>query len=236
MLTLTIVVPTLWKPSDFPDYIKSVADLSIVKEIIIIDNNHKDSHSIDHPKVRIIEQARNIYVNPAWNLGTRLASGDILCLLNDDLIAKHEVYSYVIQLFEEDKLCEIGLVGLDWIHPIGDLECREIFERNSGYFGCLMFMRTCDYYPIPEILKIWWGDDFLMQRCFLKSKKILAVSGYALTKQEGSKSINDERKSFTPLLAKDSFLWSKVIRPLLFFRYRPALGIKMYLKKIFRLN
>ena len=236
MLTLTVIVPTLWKPSEFPDYINSVADLSIVKEIIIIDNNHKDSYPIKHPKVRVIVQAKNIYVNPAWNLGARLASGDILCFLNDDLIARHEVYSYVTQLFEEDSLGEIGLVGLDWIHAIGELGCRKIPERNSAYFGCLLFMRTCDYHPIPEILKIWWGDDFLMLRCLLKNKKLLALSGYALTKQEGSQSIRDDRKSLTPLMERDSFLWSKVVRPLLYLWYRPALGLEIYLKKIFRLK
>ena len=48
MLMLSIVVPTLWKQREFPDYISSVADLSIVKEIIVIDNNHKDSSPIDH--------------------------------------------------------------------------------------------------------------------------------------------------------------------------------------------
>jgi glycosyltransferase involved in cell wall biosynthesis len=236
MLTITIVIPTLWKPNEFPDYIKSVAELSTIKEVIIIDNNCKDSRSIDHPKVRIITQAKNIYVNPAWNLGAQMASGDILCLLNDDLTAKHEVYGYVTQLFEKDSLGEIGIVGLDWASAVGDLVCREIFERNSAYFGCLMFMRTCEYKPIPNILKIWWGDDFLMQRCQLKSKKILAISGYALTKQEGSQSINEDKKVFTPLLATDSFLWSKLVRPLLFLRYQPTLGIKMYLKKILRLN
>jgi glycosyltransferase involved in cell wall biosynthesis len=236
MLNLTVVVPTLWKSSSFPDYIKSVADLSIVRQVLIVDNNHKDSHPIEHPKINILVQKRNIYVNPAWNLGVQSASGDIFCLLNDDLILKPEVYPYVTQLFEEDSLGEIGLIGLDWNCTIGQLHSREILERNSAYFGCLMFMRTRDYQPIPEILKIWWGDDFLMQRCLLMDKKILAVSGYALTQQEGSKSINDDKKIFMPVMLRDSFFWSKLIRPLLFLRYKPTLGIKMYLKKIFKLN
>jgi glycosyltransferase involved in cell wall biosynthesis len=236
MLNLTVVVPTLWKSSSFPDYIKSVADLSVIREVLIVDNNHKDNHPIDHPKINILVQKRNIYVNPAWNLGFRLASGDIFCLLNDDLILKPEVYSYVIQLFEEDNLGEIGLIGLDWNCTIGQLNSREILERDSAYFGCIMFMRTQYYQPIPEILKIWWGDDFLMQRCLLSGKKILAISGYALTKQEGSGSINDDKKLFTPVMTRDSFFWSKLIKPLLFLRYKPALGIKIYVKKIFQLN
>ena len=233
MLTLTIVVPTLWKHSEFPDYISSVADLSVVKEVIIIDNNYKDSYLIDHAKVKVVTQARNIYVNPAWNVGARLASGDVLCLLNDDLAAKLEIYAYVTQLFEEDSSGEIGLVGLDWFHVTGELKHQEILDRDSFYFGCLMFMRTDDYHPVPEVLKIWWGDDFLIQRCIIERKKLLAISGYALTKQEGSLSVNHARKNLALVLTIDNFLWFKFVKPLLVLGYRPKLWLKTSLRKIF---
>ena len=236
MLTLTVVVPTLWKHSEFPDYISSVADLSVVKEIIIIDNNHKDSYPIKHPKVKIVTQTKNIYVNPAWNVGARLASGNVLCLLNDDLIAKPEIYAYVTQLFEKDSSGEIGLVGLDWFHATGELKYQEVPDRDSNYFGCLMFLRTGDYRPIPEVLKIWWGDDVLIQRCLLKHKKLLEISGYALMKQEGSLSVNHARKNLALVLKIDELLWFKVIKPLLTLRHRPKLGLKIYLKKIFELK
>lgn len=233
MLTLTVVVPTLWKHSEFPDYISSVAELSVVKEVIIIDNNYKDSYPIDHAKVRVVTQAKNIYVNPAWNVGARLASGDVLCFLNDDLIAKPEIYAYVTQLFEEDILGEIGLVGLDWFHVTGELAYQQISDRDSFYFGCLMFIRTGDYRPIPKALKIWWGDDFLIQRCLLKRQKLLAISGYALTRQEGSLSVNPIRKKLALLLATDEFLWRKVVKPLLILRHQPKLAFEIYLKGTF---
>lgn len=236
MLTLTVVVPTLWKHSKFPDYISSVADLSVVKEVIIIDNNHEHSYPIEHSKVKVITQAKNIYVNPAWNMGACLASGDVLCLLNDDLIAKPEIYAYVTQLFEEDSLNEIGLVGLDWLHATGELEYQEIPDRDSFYFGSLMFIRTGDYRPISKALRIWYGDDFLIQSCLLGYKKLLAISGYALMKQEGSLSVNYARKNLALVLIIDEFLWFKVIKPLMVLRHRPKLGLKIYLKKIFRLK
>ncbi|WP_322613374.1 glycosyltransferase family 2 protein [Dermacoccus abyssi] len=54
--------PLLWE--QLPHYLAS----ELVAEVVII-NNVPAAIDVEHPKLRVLAQERNIYVNPAWNLG-----------------------------------------------------------------------------------------------------------------------------------------------------------------------
>ena len=177
---ITVVVPTIWSFEPFSDYIKAVADLDDIKEVVIIDNNHANSKSILHEKIKLMVQGTNIFVNPAWNLGASCASGEILCFLNDDIIVRDEIFAYVRNLFVSDRQNKIGLIGLDWDNPVGELNYRYLSEwEGAPLFGCLMFIRSRDYRRIPNALSIWHGDHYLFLLSVLRKKQVIAVSGYA---------------------------------------------------------
>ena len=71
MNAISVIVPTIWAFEPFPDYIKAVAELDDIKEVIIIDNNREKRKNITDTKIKIMRQDENIFVNPAWNLGCK---------------------------------------------------------------------------------------------------------------------------------------------------------------------
>ena len=236
MSDISVIVPTIWSFEPFSNYIQDVADLEDVKEIIIIDNNHARSKYIVHPKIKILVQAENIFVNPAWNLGAKCASGDILCILNDDIIIRNEVFSYVRNLLQSDREGEIGLIGLDWDNPIGDLKYEYFSEWDAipPSFGCLMFIRRCDYKRIPNALSIWHGDHYLFLLTVLRKKRVITISGYADEPQCRSVSTCDLSNKIEHVVIRDSMMWNTYVNRWMRLRYRPIVTITDFLARLTR--
>ena len=59
-------------------------------EIIIIDNGSTDKSSEwiknNYPKVKVLQNSKNMGVTAAWNQGLKLSSGEFICIANNDLI------------------------------------------------------------------------------------------------------------------------------------------------------
>jgi glycosyltransferase involved in cell wall biosynthesis len=222
--TLSIIIPTLWKHDGFKEYILALATRSFVGEVIIIDNNPEQCATLVAPKIKVLRMSRNIYVNPAWNLGVRHATGKIICLLNDDLEMHDDAFLYAVGLLEADRDHLIGIVGLDWNRQTGELGHACVSWRTSSHFGAAMFIRRSAYEPVPRVLKVWWGDDYLLQHTCLKRRQILQLSGFAAKQQPYSVSISSGRNHIKSVISRDTKLYFCIIRPLLSFTYR-ALGL-----------
>lgn len=163
-------MPTMWRNNKTIRLLDSLNLDPNVSEIILIDNDVK-SKNIDlsnFSKIKYIPQAENIYVNPAWNLGVSLCKSEIICIANDDIyFDSNTVTQYVL-----DNAQDLGSFGLN-MHTrnrssIGNLSKKELRTRSeissaivgSG-FGMLMFVKKSNWKPIPEELKIWYGDNWI---------------------------------------------------------------------------
>ena len=163
-------MPTMWRNNKTIRLLDSLNLDPNVSEIILIDNDVK-SKNIDlskFSKVKYIPQAENIYVNPAWNLGVSMCKSEIICIANDDIyFDSNTVTQYVL-----DNAQDLGSFGLN-MHTrngssIGNLSKKELRTRSeisnaivgSG-FGMLMFVKKSNWKPIPEELKIWYGDNWI---------------------------------------------------------------------------
>lgn len=81
----SVVIPTLQKSSRLEEVVSICTDHPLVHEVLVI-NNAQQPLTLNSPKVRVLQQEQNIYVNPAWNLGAREARGEYLAIVNDDVI------------------------------------------------------------------------------------------------------------------------------------------------------
>ena len=172
MSKVSAIIPTLWKAKEFLDHLVDVLiEDKSVGEIIIIDNAHAD-FSYDNEKVFILRQEENLYVNPSWNLGIEESEYDKFIILNDDIIIPYNFISQLEYLLTEDK----GIFGIDYASIIEvdefstenitfldrKITLKPLTKRDWG-FGIVIAGHKESYHKIPENLRIWYGDDYLVQ-------------------------------------------------------------------------
>ena len=172
---LSIVIPTMQKNTDVLNkLVKELVEDAIIDEIVIIDNSLK-GYKFDSSKVKVIVPKKNLYVNPAWNLGIKNIKNEYFGILNDDILLPKNFCSQVYEFLKNTD--NTGLVGLDST-VIHDTPAQEFdtypeneelrfqpceYKLYTKYWGSAIFGKKGSYYNIPENIKIWCGDNYLMK-------------------------------------------------------------------------
>lgn len=164
MPDVTVIIPTLQRSDRLDAAVQSFIRDPLVAEIIVI-NNAPTPLAWDSPAVRVLQQETNIFVNPAWNLGAREARSEFLLFANDDAIMDPRALAHAVQRLRRGA----GIVfacshcyGRRWPGPI---TLTPAFDRDHHpHMGVWFAMARDAYTPIPEDVKIWYGDDWLFYR------------------------------------------------------------------------
>ena len=185
---ISVVVPTLWKNSEsFLNFLEKIVGVDCVGEVLIINNkveNTPTEQILNHPKVKLLNQERNIYVVPAWNLGAKEAMYDIISIIEDDIEFDLRLFSKINDFITPD----VGMVNLLFQYP----DKKEYHERftdgsidiipySNGIqmdgFGACFFLHKTRWVDIPRI-KIWCGEGviFDLQRVLYKKQNYVAVN------------------------------------------------------------
>jgi GT2 family glycosyltransferase len=165
----SVIIPTMFRCLDVTSkLLKNLYEDDSVAEVIII-NNSTDTDIPDIPislKLKIYNQGKNIFVNPAWNLGVSLSTQEYVAILNDDITIPDGIFSQMHYVDFDN----IGVVGA--YHPliqemetpqrftVKDFQVSPIPIRCWG-FGIIMVMAKKNYPEIPDDLLIWAGDDYI---------------------------------------------------------------------------
>ncbi len=169
-MQFSVIIPTLQRASGTAGLIRDLTASPYVGEILVI-NNADRPLPYDSPKLRELRQSTNIFVNPAWNLGAREAAHENLCFANDDI----RFDSSFLGVAQGALRLPIGILSPHegaFAAPIAteDPPARRervrfspLYRRTNG-FGTLMLMDRRSFVPIPETLKVWFGDDFLFHQ------------------------------------------------------------------------
>lgn len=159
----SVIIPTLQRSPILEEVVLRCARNPLVLEILVI-NNAPDPVPFTHPRMRVLQQDQNIFVNPAWNLGVREAAGSLIAIVNDDVLFEDEAFSHAACILRRGFF---GIVGPD-LSAYHDDSTRRISHRlarhdaTTRWFGTFMCLRRKDYVPIPDELEIWGGDDWLI--------------------------------------------------------------------------
>lgn len=203
---ISVIMPTIWKGEYYKQMLPVLNNHPLIGEIIVIDNNVNDTdESITKlSKIKHIKQKENIYVNPAWNIGVKIAQYDCICLYSDDvlfdttcleLIYQYCKSEYGITAFSLETISEKS-DNLEFIKScFAPWESMQINAVNFMHyrFGICMFMHKTSYFDIPEEYKIYYGDTYLFDNNVLKGKQNFIVSGCAVaTKMKSSSKFFDE--------------------------------------------
>lgn len=168
----SVVIPTMWSIPHYTNalitnYVKS----ELISEIIIIDNNHSEYKHADiynHEKVKIQIMDKNIFVNPAWNLGVEMSENNNVIISNDDIVIKpDEMLNFLIKNNTWD--C-IGIDTSSYTETNIEFKLNKLHRSNKYNdllsvpygFGCLMVIKKHNWIDIPNDIKIYFGDNWIV--------------------------------------------------------------------------
>ena len=172
---MSIIIPTLQKSGNIlTNLLKVLSADDAVEEIMVIDNS-LIGYKSTIPKVKIIVPEENLYVNGAWNYGVKNMKGSFFGLLNDDIGVPYNFCSDVLKFLMANR--QVGVLGYDSddkfiqrdtkafdspppntkMRPVPLLKTVEVM-----YWGAAIFGHKTNYYQIPDNLKIYCGDNYLL--------------------------------------------------------------------------
>lgn len=158
----SVVMPTLWRSARTVPLLQALDRCPLVGEIQLVDNANEARPPLPPlEKLRVTNPGRNVYVNPAWNLGVRKASRPLLGLVNDDVT--FDVEALLAFVLHHRK--RLGCFG---IHPASfDPDATptpirlEAGNHLADQWACVLFLQRRHYVPVPQELRIWYGDDWI---------------------------------------------------------------------------
>lgn len=185
MKKFSVIIPTIWNGPWIIELLNNFCISDYIDEIILIDNNpyvYKHDEKLHFPpneKIKYFPQETNLYVNPSWNLGVSLAKNENVIIANDDII--FNVDGYCKYLSELGDLKQYGIIGVNsdnysLEHDIAISLNAYGAVKNTGGWACLLAFHRDTWVPIPEQIKIYYGDNFLQMVC----SPILELKGIAI--------------------------------------------------------
>lgn len=161
----TVVIPTLWKSKRIHKLLRDLIGCEFVDEIILIDNAGKFFETYEAlDKVKLVQVEENIYVNPAWNLGVKIAKNGCIALINDDINFDPNIFGVI----DSKVLNSMGIIGMghgnygnDFDNERGPYIDVWYTGVNDWGWGCFIMFDKKNWIDIPDNIKIWYGDNFI---------------------------------------------------------------------------
>ncbi len=164
----SVIIPTLWKSNRIGKLLFDLVKCEFVDEIILIDNGGKFFEYFEAlDKLKLVQVDENMYVNPSWNLGVKIATNNQIALLNDDINFDPNIFG----LINSDTLSNYGIIGM------GEGNYKDEIDEERGPYidvwkpgindwgwGCFIMFDKKYWIDIPENIKIWYGDNFIKDR------------------------------------------------------------------------
>ena len=158
-----MVIPTLWRPATFIQLLQQLDASDDVMEVVVIDNARDQRPELPVlDKLKLVDKGENLYVNPSWNLGVSMAKSTSVCLCNDDVLIADNLLGFM----RTQSLRRItGLDPASYSQSV-DTPPNPSIKLGADIihnWGSMLFFQRHRYRPIPDPLKVWWGDAWLAQ-------------------------------------------------------------------------
>lgn len=162
-LEFSFVIPTLQRSPLLAPLLERLSASPHVAQVVVVDNTG-GGFSSELQKVEVLSPGRNIFVNPAWNLGVRESDSPLVALCNDDVLfdVDHVLRSVRLRLEKGAGVIGPSPACFDSTPQRRALAFRPTYELSYG-FGTLMMFDRESWVPLPEHIRIWFGDAYLFQ-------------------------------------------------------------------------
>lgn len=202
-MSFSVIIPTLWKSKRIYQLIDDLENSTSVSEIILIDNANKKENYRSWRKTTILIPTSNLFVAASWNIGIKLSNNENICICNDDINFDNRIFSIM------NNIGIKGIVGQAYENYnrqyFGDISISELnYSRPLGW-GCLLFLKKQFWINIPEELKVWYNDDWMIR--FNPIKKYV-MSNYTII---GEMSVSGDSEEFSDIKKQDLIHWQKYL-------------------------
>lgn len=210
MKKFSVVIPTIWKGPWIVELLSRYANSEYVDEVLLIDNDPLSAPELPMSnKIQRIVSDENLFVNPSWNLGVQLAKHDNIIISNDDILFDVDLYFKFLSEIEDLKTH--GVIGMNSDnYTLSENESITLNEygsvKNTGGWACLLAFSKQSWVPIPENIKIYYGDNFIHMHC----RPILELRGIAV-KTVMSSSANTSIEWVKKITDNDLTEWYKIM-------------------------
>jgi GT2 family glycosyltransferase len=167
----------MWRCEFFTAFLNDLLSFPAVGQVIVINNDIKSMPRdlpLHHPKFKMMLFGHNIGVNPAWNIGVKESKYDKICIANDDVVFDSKIFNRVDTVLGPDS----GVIGIcpgvkEFNQPAFISGIGRIIPWSGQHthgFGCLMFVHKSWYKPVPDGLKIYYGDNWIFETCLVSGR------------------------------------------------------------------
>jgi hypothetical protein len=214
-------IPMLYGADHCREAIESVVHKENV-DVLLIDNGAEQRVKDviygyeDLENVTIIQNRENIYVNPAWNqiIDHFLKNDyDYLLIMNSDLILhkdwKNVLDKYLTLYWDRIPVPEITSDRNKLHKDISlDSNSHEVFEGTPGVLIILNRFHAKNIYPIPETIKVWFGDNWIYEGLRKICKQTMVLDNL-IAYHSGSQTVS-RVKGISELIEQDKIEWEKL--------------------------
>jgi hypothetical protein len=152
----SVIIPTMWRSKNILKMLPKYEESKYIYEVIIIDNDPNNKFDISgFSKIKYYTEGKNIFVNPAWNIGALISNYEIL-LINDDIIIE-DIDSILDVIIESDY----DIVGARMGKKTDKFQIKEIDNFPKNNYGSFMYVKNYTY--VPYKIKVWFGDDIFFR-------------------------------------------------------------------------
>jgi GT2 family glycosyltransferase len=217
----TVIIPTLYRVPELLNALVAVLQKQNCF-IHLIDNSPHKSCTVyeGRQNIRISCYPENIGVNKAWNTGVGAAKTDYYLLLNDDCL----VWNYVIQTCE--GILEDQSVGIVTFNTVDRASC-ELYQRlftnhnsvsrlvsleRGARIGWFIFGRTSQWVAIPDVLHVFYGDDFIFRMARKRNLKTVMDLNNFIYHHHNITTSPHSQDTLSLLLKKEQQLFAGIMR------------------------
>lgn len=182
---MTFIIPCFNQINHTKKCVESIQKNSKDFNFVFIDNGSTDgtyAYLKSIKNAHVIRNARNLYVNPAWNQGFKHVLdndlGEHICLCNNDVVVGKNWLKSVCSLFSfRDEFYIPAIRSMDEIDNYKeDYTLSPILCHVPGFCVFLKKKYIDLFYPIPDKLKVIRGDDWIMDNLYSRN-----IFGYVVS-------------------------------------------------------
>lgn len=219
-MRIILSIPCLHGAFHTEEAIKSVLNC----DLLLVDNGASEDvkaviKKYESATVKVIRNQKNMYVNFAWQQAIDYfleSNYDYLVIMNSDITC-HRAWKQVLYNRWERNPDEILIpviqdnINIDVAPFIAP--AQEVFSGTPGVFITLNKKQANIISPIPEVIKIWFADNWIFDTLRTLGYKTVIPSNLLVSHfHNGSQNVQRVKEA-PAIIEQDKVAWNNIVLP-----------------------